>query len=164
VWYILIPAGEDVAKSLPAAAIGVDISDVSLCEAAKEPAPAPATVSALRLTDIGRRMKENNYIPEEYWKKIDALEEYIAARSDFELDNVTIRRIEAEAGILLGTGADIYTAVDTVMAGRVLPALANCPRESITGEEDGIITLIDRIFGLDNLPLCHEYFRKLGVA
>ena len=64
----------------------------------------------------------------------------------------------------MAAGAELPEALDAVMAAKMLPMLAACPVEEISGEEGGIIALLDRTFGVDNIPCSYDCIRKLGVA
>lgn len=164
IWYIL-GASDATCVGMPNGAIAVDVSAIA--------ASAPESVeertwiyaSHSKLFDLIRKAKDDKYISEEYWKKLDAIEEYIAKRvSGFYLGNKEIRSIERYAAVCLSMNGSIYETLDGVVAGMILPALNACPREMISGDEDGIFALVDRIFGMDNMPFTHEILRKFGVA
>ena len=164
VWYFIIPTDETVYSNIPEAAMPLAFFGISYNE---EGVTAPAEhmlLSADSVMNAARNVKENYFIPEEYWKKIDLVEEYIAKRCKFVIDNKTIRRMESYAAVSLAAGATVYEAVDGALAGKVLPALAHCDKDSLLSEEDSISALIDRVFGLDNMPLSQELLRRLGVA
>ncbi len=160
-WYIIIP--QDSAP-LPVSAIALDLSAVSQDDSARRGVAQPTTVSAARLYELSASARDAHAIPEDYWKKIDALEAYIAGKMSYRLDNKSIRRMEAYAAAAMSAGAELIAAIDAAIAAKMLPALAACPIESIQGDEDGIVAFIDRTFGIDNMPCSYECIRKLGVA
>ena len=164
VWYFIIPSDETVYSEIPEVAMPLAFFGITIVEPEITTFESRLTLSAPFMMGLARASKENNFIPEEYWKKIDSVEEYIAKRISFSLDNKTVRRMESYAAVCLAAGASIYEAVDGVLAAKVLVALAHCEKDSINGEEDSISALIDRVFGLDNMPLSLELLRRLGVA
>ena len=166
VWYAIIPMPGANLFDRPEDAIPVDFSSVTeLSDDAERAYSAPMVLTVKRLAELATRAKITHYIPEEYWKKIDQVEEYIAKRvSGYFLDNRSVRRIESYAAVYLAAGGKLSDALDCVVAGKLLHRLSGCPKEEISGEEHGAAALLDKVFGLDNMPKSIECARRLGAS
>jgi len=166
IWYVLIAAEGTGAFDRPEDAIPVDLSSVKECEkdhTADVPERKP--VSKVCLENEARKARQNNFIPEEYWKKIDMLEDYIAQRvSGYSLDNKSVRKIESFVGVYMYFGGTMYEAIDYFVSAKMLPRLKGCEKSEISGDENGLASALDRIFGLDNMPFSLECARKLGAV
>ena len=96
---------------------------------------------------------------------MDIIEAYIANKvKGYVLDNISIRKIEAFVGAYVAMGGELYSAIDYVVAAKILPALSSCDKEMLLSDENGLASIIDRTFGLDNMPLSLECARKLGAV
>jgi len=142
----------------------IDLSEVTFASENKgENVAALGLISAKRLRDLAESADESYYIPEEYWKKLDALEEYICKRTGWELGNKTICWMENYASVYLACGGEYYELLDRLVVSVMLPQLLGCSKEELVAENDGLASLIDRVFGLDNMPLCNEFMKRISV-
>ena len=174
VWYLIISADATCA-AMPEGAIAIDLGSVALRDASVANAEAGgdevAAESKRRIlpseaafVDLVRRAKDEKFISEEYWKKLDAVEEYVSSKvSGYRMSNKSVRSIERYAAVALSMNGTVYETLDGVVAGILIPVLSKCEREAIAGNEDGISAFIDKTFGIDNMPFTNEILRKFGV-
>ncbi|MBR2460512.1 MAG: hypothetical protein IKB34_04715 [Clostridia bacterium] len=165
-WYVIIPGERASYFARPENAIPVELSGISeIAEDAEISEVERTPVSREWFSELARKARDVYYIPEEYWKKVDQVEEYVAQRvRGYRLDNKSIRKIEAYAAVYLATGGKLFDALDCIVAAKVLTELQGCSSESLSGEENGLFPFLDRVFGLDNMPLSNESARKLGAV
>ena len=166
VWYILIAAEGVSAFDRPEDAIPVDMSGIKECDKKfSQTVSERKPVSKAGIENEARKARQTHFISEEYWKKIDMLEDYIAKRvPGYSLDNKSIRKIESFVGVYMYFGGTMYEAIDYFVSAKMLPSLKNCEKSEISGEENGLASALDRIFGLDNMPYSLECARKLGAV
>ena len=148
--------------AMPTMAMAVDLSAVTVGGASGSEARM-GMISYTRFAELVFSAKNEKYIPEEYWKKLDGLEAYVAKKLDYALDNKTVRRMEAFAAVYLSCGGALDGLLDYLVSTVMLPALSRCPKELLTGEADGLATALDRLFGLERMPLCCECMKRMGV-
>ena len=149
---------------MPDSAVAVDFGTLSAKEAVENAENTHMFVSQDAFLELIRKVKDESFISEEYWKKLDATEEYIAKNvQGFRIDNKRVRGIERYAAVCLSMQGTLYEVLDGVVAGMLIPMLASCEREALSGNEDGISVFVDRVFGMDNMPFTHEIIRKFGV-
>ena len=117
-----------------------------------------------QLLQMAPKTEEDYYISEEYWKKLDELEEYLAPLTGFRLDNKTTRMIEQYAGVFIAAGGDELSAIDSVLAARILPSQKEALAASADERQVSLSNRLDALFGIDNLPACAELIGKLDMA
>ena len=162
-WYLII-TDDATCEGMPDSAVAVDFGTLSAKEAVENAENTHMLVSQDAFLELIRKAKDESFISEEYWKKLDATEEYIAKNvQGFRIDNKRVRGIERYAAVCLSMQGTLYEVLDGVVAGMFIPMLASCEREALSGNEDGISVFVDRVFGMDNMPFTHEIIRKFGV-
>ena len=106
----------------------------------------------LSYLDLIRHEKEEHYLPEESWKKLDDFEEALDAEAKFRIENKTILQIENFATVALLSGSDITEVLDFVLASKIAPVIKSYP-PYINGTSDNIVTKsIERYFEMDAIP------------
>lgn len=164
-WILLRVADEKTLSKLPEDSMVVDLSDLKDAEKKEvEANNERAVLSYGRFKELMESAKMESYISEEYWKKIDALEEYMGRKLKYILSNRTIQQIEAYAAVCLKETVGVYEVLDAVVAYKMLPELADCEKELLTDESDGLVAALDRIFGLDNMPASLRTVKQMGLV
>ncbi len=102
------------------------------------------------------------YLPEEYWRKMDILEEYLSSVAEIEFDNKFIRQLEQNIALFLASGLDNLQALDTVLCEKVLP-LVSVYKEKILNAEVDFEAKIENLFGLSNIPLTQKAIETYGL-
>ena len=166
-WFFLRRDSKEV-SALPEGSMPLDLGDLAELDH-KHPRDEeiePVVLSLSSFLDLLEDAKAERYLAEEYWKKLDALEEYMARLlPSYQLSNRVARQIEAYAALYLPTGATAATEIlDLVVAYKMLPALAECQREPLADQVNGLSVTLDRIFGLDNMPHCLRVLRQMHLV
>ncbi len=90
----------------------------------------------------------------ENWKKLDLLEAYIEKANKNYFNNKVCRQLERYVAFEMSGGATEMQALDKALANKILPFLINIPKENYAEEDERIPEFINRVFGLQNLPIC----------
>ena len=107
--------------------------------------------------------QEECFLTEEYWRKIDKLEEYLAQTSNIHFDNKFIRQIEKYIASFIACGAERTTALDAVLANRIIPYISIEKEAVITEQQSDFSLHLDEIFGLENIPLTKSAIAEYGL-
>lgn len=163
VWYML-QTHDATGKGIPDNAIALDLGAVTACDSVSfEGARITASVSSF--FELVHNAAEKHFIDEPDFRKLDEIERYIQKRvPEFKIDNKETRGIERYAAACLAMNGSMNEALDGIIAGMLIPVLADCKRDDLMGDADGIYVLIDRLLGIDNMPFTLEILRKFGVA
>ncbi len=116
---------------------------------------------AVRFEEIINEAVKENTLSLDSWKKIDALEEYLASICTFKLGNVVSRQIERFAAAYMCGGGDEKTALDAAIACKIMPMITMLPREKLTSAEEKLPEFMDRVFGLTSIPQSERLIRRL---
>lgn len=102
--------------------------------------------------DYIRHQKEEHYLTEDLWKKLDDFEEALDNESKFRIENKTILQIENLATIALLSGSDITEVLDFVLASKIVPIIKTY-KPYVEGATENIVTKsIERYFEMDTIP------------
>ena len=121
----------------------------------------PLTVRCL--ADMVADARENSYLSEKYWRKIDRVEEYVGARCGFTLTNRTVNSIERYAAVCMSCGLGAEDTVDRVLAAFVVGALDGSHVERLNAAEDDIGEFMDSVFGADKDDRSRELLKVKGI-
>lgn len=105
------------------------------------------------------------YLSEDHWKKFDKLEEFLKARIGFTFGNRLYRKIEIFTDTYLGCGGDVNHAIDLALVNVLASVLSDCCTEVLNPSDGkiGLFELMDKTFGSDNIPACHELLKAFGL-
>ena len=106
------------------------------------------------------RLKENNFIPEESWKKIDDFEEAFNNYEYFAIHNKEMLIYEKFAGALIEAGSELDEVIDFVFAAGIIPCLKSTKTYQGNKGDQTIFTILEKIFGADYLQLTEKTNRK----
>ena len=101
-------------------------------------------------------------LTEDVWKKIDMVEAFTSKLSSYKIGNKFWLQIETYISALLSSDTEIAVAVDSTLASVILPALASTLVGKGTDSDKTLIDEVERIFGEDNIPLCHDVIVSEG--
>ena len=112
------------------------------------------------LERMAKECKERNIIPEEYWKKLDDLEEEINNLEAFRFENKTILDFERFVGLMIEAGGDIDEAIDMALAYRIVPILKSYNIYNNNDGDNTLYEIISRIFKEENTELTKRAIKK----
>ena len=97
-----------------------------------------------------RRSETRFELEEAQWKKIDALEKYVAARVPFKMGNKLCVQTEKFSSVLLECGVNQFETLDAVVAAKLVPHIATVLEGKIPADEGGLDGAFNGIFGEDD--------------
>ncbi len=114
------------------------------------------------LIDSYNNSKELFFLKEEIWKKIDKLETYLNKHFDFKFDNQYLRQLERYLSMYLMSDGEPYEAIDSLLSQKILLDIINKPAINNDQEEESLLDLCDRLFGLDNFVKARHLLSKIN--
>ena len=151
--YLLVPSAEDFEGTVPPelarAAIFVDFAAART--EGKEEATQPKGMSRAALTALVRDAREERFLPERVWRRIDELSEAIGATERFSVDNKTLLQLETFTSVLLESGGDENETLSRSFTAKIVPLLKTL--KLYRGEDGGkkVYGYIEKIFGEEDL-------------
>ncbi len=100
-------------------------------------------LSYTNFIDIINRAREESYLSDEGWNKIDSLETELKNKYKFALENQIVRKMETYSSVYNVTGADEVETIDSVLANIVVPNFLS--KVSLTDNRD-INAILDSSF------------------
>ena len=120
----------------------------------------PITVSAVG--HMIARCREDNYLSEKYWRKIDKLSEYIASKTRFKVTNKQLNVMEKYISVCVASGPDQEDAMDCVMSSLLLGSLTADDARRFNGDET-LTEFMDSVFGEDKDDRSRELVKLKGI-
>ena len=120
----------------------------------------PITVSAVG--HMIARCREDNYLSEKYWRKIDKLSEYIASKTRFKVTNKQLNVMEKYISVCVASGAEQEEAMDSVMSSLLLGGLTADDARRFNGDET-LTEFMDSVFGADKDDRSRELVKLKGI-
>ena len=105
--------------------------------------------------------KNNFYLPEESWKRIDDFEETLSLTGKFRVENKTVLQIESFVTALMACGADEAEVFDAAIATRIAPTVKSYKLYKPGKEAATVQAALERHFEMDLIPLTQRVLRKL---
>ncbi len=100
--------------------------------------------------------QETCFLTEDYWRKLDKLEEYLEANTDLRFDNKYLRQIEKSIAAFIACGMDKKQALDAVLSEKIIPLVAT-EREKILAVQNKDLGIeLDELFGFENIPFTKQ--------
>ena len=107
--------------------------------------------------------QDEHFLTEEYWKKLDRLEEYLIEKTGISFDNKFLRQMERYAATFIACGASKAEALDALLANRVIPFIST-QKETVLDQQESDFSLhLDEIFGFENIPLTKSAISEYGL-
>ncbi len=103
-------------------------------------------------------------ITEEFYKKVDKLEKYVAGFADYRFGNKLWLRFEKQIALLASLGEDTAEACDTAIASRLLPSVLVALKGKLGKEDKTISETLDFIFGEEHTRACKGVVTRASVA
>lgn len=104
--------------------------------------------------------KNNFYLPEESWKRIDDFEETLALTGKFRVENKTVLQIESFVTALIACGADEAEVFDAAVATKIAPTVKSYKLYKPGKESATVQAALERHFEMDLIPLTQRVLRK----
>ena len=158
VWFVCdLEVGKQV-EEIPsyvleyAIVLPVKYSETEACEEKSVIVP----ITPADFDHLSEKCRSKLALTEDIWKKIDTIESFASKYSSYKIGNKFWLQIETYISILTSVNTEMAVAVDNTLASVILPVLASTLVGKTDGSEKTIIDEAERVFGEDNIPLCHD--------
>ncbi|MDE7395838.1 MAG: glycoside hydrolase family 3 C-terminal domain-containing protein, partial [Clostridiales bacterium] len=108
--------------------------------------PETLSVSRMAFDNLVQQVREEKYLSENVWKRIDALAETVGKSEKFVLGNKNTLRIEKFTSVLLECGADESEALTGAFTSKIVPLLKTLDMYAAEDGESAVFGLIEKIF------------------
>ena len=89
------------------------------------------------------------------------LDQYLMEKFRITFGNRIVKQINQYIPVCLACGGDELDALDDILSRKVLRKLEAQNPVYVRSAADGLCTYLDDLFGVDRMPLCKEYLRRL---
>ncbi|MDE7301102.1 MAG: hypothetical protein K2N47_02925, partial [Clostridia bacterium] len=161
--YILVPQ-DGLLESIPSEMMNGSIgAEVLISDAIETPAEAvePKVVSKEDFEELLKTAKEECFIDEDVWKKVDALAENISASEKFAIGNKNTLMMESFSSVIMDCGGDEADAVVNVFLAKLVYILKNTHMYKNDGCEQAVFALIEKLFADEDLTKIQRALTKI---
>jgi beta-glucosidase len=102
-------------------------------------------------------------VEEDEWKKIDRLEEYVAAHSEYAIGNKMWLGLEKYVSVYIACAGETLEAIDAGTSAKLLPSMICVLSGNMTKEEKYLADVLEDIFGEDNADTCTALVKDCGA-
>ena len=110
------------------------------------------------------KIKATYGIPEELWKRVDALESFVNTNASFAIGNRTSIAVERFFAVYSACGSEANEALDRALSARVIPSAIVTLDSLESIEEKSLSEKLEMIFGEDNIEACRTMIRTAGSS
>lgn len=155
-WIFIAIAEEEKAERLPAyvaeaaAFVKLRFSLQSPSEEQTERKP----ISKAQFVSFGDKAKNRFELDESRWKRVDRLEEYVCARTSYQISNKVWQKMEKYASVFLSLGGEEDEALDSVVAVKLLTNILALVKHNKKENDDQFFHVLENIFGEEKANIC----------
>ncbi len=151
--FVLVPSSDSFAEELtPAAAhagILVEIVASKIAPAAVE--EEVKVVSRSALEELISEAREQFFLSETVWKKLDEFTDAVNATEKFGIDNKSLLQLEKYTSVLMDCGGDEHEAVTGMFISKIVPLLKVSRAYKKESGGKTLYGIIEKLFGEENL-------------
>lgn len=153
--FLLVPSSDNFTEELtPAAAHAGILVEVLVSKAAVPQTKAEEEIKILSRADLADLMaeaREQFFVSESVWKKLDGFTEAVNASERFSIDNKSLLQLERYTSVLMECGADENEAVVNMFIAKILLLLkvSKAYRKENGGKT--LYGIIEKLFGEEDL-------------
>ncbi|MDE7082453.1 MAG: glycoside hydrolase family 3 C-terminal domain-containing protein [Clostridia bacterium] len=157
--YILSPAEgcDKFSRDVADASLQLDLV-LSRCDAGD--AVEPVNISVNALCDLVKEARENYYLSEKFWKKLDELFETVRATDKIRLGNKNTLQLEKFSSVILECGGDEAECVTDIFLAKIVPVLKLTKTYSQDGGEKTLFGIIEKLFNEEELTKIQRALSK----
>ena len=133
----------------------------SKCERFAAPVTEKMYVSAEQFADLVKKALREHEISARNKKRLEELDAYLIKHFHVTFGNRIMKQIRTYIPVYISCGGDELTALDDILAKKIIRKLETQNPIYLRGAAEGLIAFLDELFGADKMPLCKEYIRRL---
>lgn len=153
VCFLLVPSSdsfpEEITPSVAHASITVDIVATKVAPVAGE--EEIKVISRPALADLVNEAREQFFVREAVWKKLDVFTEAVNATEKFSIDNKSLLQLEKYTSVLLECGGDESEAVINMFTAKIVPLLKVSKAYKKEAGGKTLFGIIEKLFSEENL-------------
>jgi hypothetical protein len=131
-----------------------------------EPFPAEkkeqCSLSATQLERLASKARQEYAITGRDLRRVKKLDSYLASRFHVSFGNRILRQMKLYVPVYVACGGDELGALDDLLAKKVLRKLEAQNPVYVRSESEGLVAVIEDLFGEGKMPLCVAYIRRLS--
>lgn len=149
--YILVT--EDGWQNMPRDVAGASVQIEMICSASSAPGESVEikSVTSKGFEELVKESREEHFMSENIWKKIDELIEAINVSEKFAIGNKSLLQIERLTSAVMACGADESEAFSLAFTAKIVSRLKNLKMYGEDGGDKTVFGLIEKLFGDENL-------------
>ncbi|MBE6577219.1 MAG: hypothetical protein E7653_03680 [Ruminococcaceae bacterium] len=98
-------------------------------------------------------------VDEDDWKKLDRLEEYVAAHTQYNMGNKMWLCLEKYVAVYLACAGDRAEVLETAVCSKILPSVVSALSGNMDKEEKSFCVVLEDILGEDSVDKCKEFVK-----
>ena len=130
-----------------------------------EPFTAPKVnkvhLSAERFKALSESAQREYRMTKRNAHRLSELDRYMIKTFHTTFGNRIMKQIKTYIPVYVSCGGDELEALDDILAKKVLRKLEMQNPVYVKKEADGFITYLDTLFGVDNMPLCKDFMKRI---
>ena len=156
IWFVISPANDQRVEELPiymTELMAIPTVRYTDCEAAAE-ITEHRKLGFYQINYLAEKCKNGLDMSEDFWKKMDRLEEYVNKHSSYKFGNKLSLRLEKYLAILKSCEFEAQAAIDNAINASMLPVIRVALEGKIPDDDRGLIEMMETVFGDENVPCC----------
>jgi len=121
----------------------------------------PIKMSASHWERMTEKARREYRITKRNLRRISKLDEYLVENFRITFGNRIMKQIKGYVPVCIACGGRELDAIDDILSKKVLRKLESQNPVYVKSMADGLCNYLDELFGMDGMPLCKEYLRRL---
>ena len=121
----------------------------------------PIKLSASHWERLAEQARKEYKITKRNLRRIRKLDEYLVENFRITFGNRIMKQIKGYVPVCIACGGKELDAIDDILSKKVLRKLESQNPVYVKAMADGLCNYLDELFGMDGMPLCKEYLRRL---
>jgi hypothetical protein len=131
------------------------------CERFAAPYTENTHISASDFAELVSRALKTHEVSRRNRARLDSLDKYLIKNFHITFGNRIMKQINTYIPVYVSCGGDELTALDDILAKKVIRKLETQNPIYLRNAAEGLIAYIEELFGADKMTLCKEYIRRL---
>ncbi len=162
IWFVISPANDQRVEELPiymTELMSIPTVKYTDCEMAEE-IGAHRTLGYYQINYLAEKCKNGLEMSEDFWKKMDRLEEYVNKHSSYKFGNKLSLRLEKYLAILKSCEFETAAAIDNAINASMLPVIQVALEGKVPDDDRGLLEMMETVFGDENIPTCSRTLKQ----
>jgi hypothetical protein len=133
----------------------------SKCERFAAPLTEKMHVSSEQFCDLVKQALREHEVSRRNQARLAELDKYLIKHFHITFGNRIMKQIKTYIPVYVSCGGDELTALDDILAKKVIRKLETQNPIYLRNAAEGLISYLDELFGVDKMLLCKEYIHRL---